>query len=288
MRQKDGTMKQIINSKHLSTLIFILMVVAIIKIIWIAISLLFLPKAGENYQEENRVKKLYYRVRLTNESNTIAPVSHAKTPSKPKVSSMSGYKLLGLYNSKKTLVVTVEKGRKTTILSRGEKINGFELISAGTDHALFKKSGKEFKLELNKIKNTMPHAKSKSPSRGASPKGQSQGSNGIVDNNGVKVISRNLLTSYTKNIDKIWKDISIAQNQKNGKLNGFKINYVKKGSDFEKLGLKRGDILMGINNEPLNSLNAAMNFFKEINNIENLTLTVERHGKSEDIDYEIQ
>jgi len=286
MQPKDGTMKQIINSKHLSTLIFILMVVAIIKIIWIAISLLFLPKAGENYQEENRVKKLYYRVRLNNASTHIAPINHIKAPTAPKVSSMSGYKLLGLYNSKKTLVVTVEKGRKTTILSRHEKINGFELISAGANYALFKKSGREFKLSLNKVKNTMPSATK--PTRKNSTLKRQNSNKGIVENNGVKVISRNLLTSYTKNIDKIWDDISIAQNQKNGKLNGFKINYVKKGSDFEKLGLKRGDVLMGINNEPLNSLKAAMGFFKKINNIENLTLTVERHGKSEDIEYEIQ
>jgi general secretion pathway protein C len=258
----------------------------IVKIIWIVISLLLLPKTGENYQEENRVKRLYYRVRLTNESNTIAPITPVKSPSRPKVSSMSGYKLLGLYNSKKTLVVTVEKARKTTILSKGEKINGFELIAAGANYALFKKSGKEFKLSLNKIKNTMPSTHTRRTQNTISLKHPN--SDAIAEQNGVKVISRNLLTSYTKNIDKIWKDISIAQNQKNGKLNGFKINYVKKGSDFEKLGLKRGDILMGINAQPLNSLSAAMNFFKEINDIENLTLTVERNGKSEDIEYEIQ
>ena len=285
MQQKDGTMKQIINSKHLSTLIFILMVIAIIKVIWIAISLLFLPKAGENYQEETRVKKLYYRVRLTNESNTITPVRIIKPTNTPRVNSMSGYKLLGLYNSKETLVVTVEKARKTTILSKGEKINGFELTSAGANYALFKKSGKEFKLSLNKIKNTIPSANTRATSKNNSLQHSNKT---IEEHNGVKIISRNLLTSYTKNIDKIWKDISIAENQKNGKLNGFKINYVKKGSDFEKLGLKRGDILMGINAQPLNSLNAAMNFFKEINNIENLTLTVERNGKSKDIEYEIQ
>jgi len=285
MQQKDGTMKQIINSKHLSTFIFLLMILVIIKTIWIAISLLFLPKVGENYQEETRVKKLYYRVRLTNESNTITPVKSIKPTNTPRVSSMSGYKLLGLYNSKKTLVITVEKARKTTILSKGEKINGFELISAGANYALFKKSGKEFKLSLNKIKNTMPSDNTRATGKNSSLQHPNKT---IEEHNGVKVISRNLLTSYTKNIDKIWKDISIAQNQKNGKLNGFKINYVKKGSDFEKLGLKKGDILMGINAQPLNSLSAAMNFFKEINDIENLTLTVERNGKSEDIEYEIQ
>jgi len=286
MQKKDGTMKQIINSKHLSTLIFILSIIVTIKLIWIVISILFLPNSGEEFLEANKAKKLYYRVRLTNESNVIAPVKTAQ-PIKSQVSSMRGYKLLGLYNSIEKLVVTVEKGRKTTILEKGDNIEGFELIGAGTTYATFKKNGEEFKLSLMNIKNNNYSSSQKTSSKGSSPKIVEK-SNEIVEQGGTKIISRELLTSYTKDLDKIWKDISLAKHNVNGNLNGFKVNFVKKGSDFEKLGLKRGDILKAINAEELNSLNAAMNFFKEINNIDNLTLTVERNGKSEDIEYEIQ
>ncbi len=283
MQKKDGTMKKLINSKHLSTLIFILSIMVIVKIIWITISILFLPATGEEYKEPNRVKKLYYRVRLTNESKVIIPIKPVKK-STTQVSSMRGYKLLGLYNSKEMIVVTVEKGRKTTVLTKGEEINGFVLISAGKDYAIFKKSGEEFKLSLASAKNTSNRIKHqpkiKRPSLATS--------SAIVDNGGVKHIPRSLLTSYTKDMDKIWKDIAIMKHQTNGKLDGYKINYVKKGSDFEKLGVIQGDILVEINAEPLTSLSAAMNFFKEINNIENLTLTVIRNGKREDIEYEIQ
>lgn len=284
MQRKDGTMKKLINSKHLSTLIFILSIMVIVKIIWIALSILFLPATGEEYQEPNRVKKLYYRVRLTNESKVITPIQSVKK-SVSQVSSMKGYKLLGLYNSKEMIVVTVEKGRKTTVLTKGEDIDGFVLSSAGKDYAIFKKSAEEFKLSLRNDKKTLNRikhqAKIKRPSLTTS-------SSNIVDDGGVKHIPRTLLTSYTKDMDKIWKDIAIMKHQTNGKLDGYKINYVKKGSDFEKLGVIKGDILVEINAEPLTSLSAAMNFFKEINNIENLTLTVIRNGKREDIEYEIQ
>ena len=284
MQKKDGTMKKLINSKHLSTIIFILSIIVIVKIIWIAISILFLPTIGEEYKEPNRVKRLYYRVRLTNESKIIKPVRPIKKSVK-QVSSMRGYKLLGLYNSKDKIVVTVEKGRKTTVLVKGEDINGFVLIAAGRDYAIFKKSGEEFKLTLRSDKKTLNRIKHQPRIKHPSLKNSSSS---IVDDGGVKRIPRTLLTSYTKDMDKIWRDIAIMKHQTNGKLDGYKINYVKKGSDFEKLGLKRGDILVEINAEPLNSLSAAMNFFKEINNIENLTLTVIRNGRREDIEYEIQ
>lgn len=284
MQKKDGTMKKLINSKHLSTIIFLLSIIVFVKIIWIVISILFLPTIGEEYKEPNRVKKLYYRVRLTNESRVIAPVRVVKKRVK-EVSSMRGYKLLGLYKSKDKIVVTVEKGRKTTVLVKGEDINGFVLVSAGRDYAIFKKSGEEFKLSLRNNKKTLNRIRNKPKIKRPSLKSNSST---IVDDGGVKHIPRTLLTSYTKDMDKIWRDIAIVRHQTNGKLDGYKINYVKRGSDFEKLGLKRGDILVEINAEPLNSLSAAMNFFKEINSIENLTLTVIRNGKREDIEYEIQ
>ena len=278
-------MKKLINSKYLSTIIFILSIIVIVKIIWIAVSLLFLPTSGEEYQQPNRIKKLYYRVRLTNKTKEIVDaIKPIKNSRMTEVSSMKGYKLLGLYKSKDTIVVTVEKGRKTTVLIKGEEINGFVLTSAGRDYAIFKKSGEEFKLSLTNntkaLSKIAKHSRTKRPSLKAKST--------IVEDGGVKHIPRTLLTSYTKDMDKIWKDIAIVKHQTNGKLDGYKVNYVKKGSDFEKLGLKRGDILVEINAEPLNSLSAAMNFFKEINSIENLTLTVIRNGKREDIEYEIQ
>ncbi len=286
MQKKDGTMKQIISSKHLSSLIFILSIIISIKVIWIVVSILFLPKSGENYHEPSRVKKLYYRVHFTNKSNVITEEERKKQQIAKTVNSMKGYRLLGLYHNsaKKVLVITVEKANKTTVLSKGEVIDGFKLISAGEDYVIFKKSSKTFKLSLSKITKQM-----KRVSNGSHKQTNSMKSSTIVETEtGVKEIPRKLLSSYIKDSDKIWKDIAIVQNKKNGISNGFKINYVKEGSDFEKLGLKRNDILVEINAEPLNSLSTAMKMFNEINNIENLTLTVIRNGKREEIEYEIQ
>jgi len=283
-------MKQIISSKHLSSIIFILSILVIVKVIWIIISLLFLPKQGEEFVTQSKAKALYYRVKLTNESAVIAPVA-TSVKKVPIVNSMRGIKLLALYNSSDTLVVTVSKGNKTKVLGKGEKIDGFTLTSAGSDYAMFTKGGKEFKLALNNIKNK--GKSSNSAIRSSNPsqitENRNQESDEVIEEeDGRKIISRTLLTSYTQDVDKIWKDIGINENKVNGKLSGFKINYVKKGSDFEKLGLKSGDLLMAINAEELNSYGTAMNFFKDIKNIENLTLTVERNGKTEEIDYEIK
>ena len=280
-------MKKIISTKHLSTLIFILSIVVTVKLLWIIVSILFLPNIGEEYKESTKAKKLYYRVRLTNESKKIALTpeeikAKAAAAANNKIISMKGYKLLGLYNSTKKLVITVVKNNKTTILARGEEVNGFKLISAGRDFVIFKKNKEEFKLTLeNKTNSKNIHITNKLTAI------KRNISNEIVEEEGIKHIPKTLLTSYTKDMDKIWKDIGLSQYKRNGRAAGFKVNFVKKGSDMEKLGIKRGDILTGVNGEALN-LSSAMGFFNDINNLENLTLTVERNGKSEDLEYEIQ
>ncbi len=284
MRQEDGSMKQIINTKHLSTIIFFFSIVVVAKVLWLLISLFLLPSSGEGYVQEGKAKALYYRVKLTNAATAIAPVVN-RGKKEPVVSSMRGIKLLALYNASDALVITVSKGSKTTVLGKGEKIDGFTLTSAGSNYAMFTKAEKEFKLSLITVKSS---GKSNVTAPRALVGNKEKSDKGIVEEDGRKLINRDLLTSYTKDVDKIWKDIGIGENKVNGKLNGFKINFVKKGSDFEKLGLKRGDLLMAINAEELNSYGAAMSFFKDIENIENLTLTVQRNGATKEIEYEIQ
>jgi len=278
-------MKQLISPKLFSSLIFLLSIFVFVKIVWTVLSVMFLPITGEEFKAKIKGKALYYRVRLSNNAPAIKPVVKS-TPQKV-TSSMRGVKLIAIYNASDNLVVTVEKNRKTSVLSKGDEIDGFVLKSAsGSDYALFEKDDKEFKLTLNNKKTIRgsaitPHSlKSKSIEKSEKKK--------IVEQDGVKIVKRTLLTSYLSNPKNIWKDIGISENKVNDKLNGFKINYVKKGSDFEKLGLKRGDLLTAINADKLDNLGAVMSLYGDINNIENLTLTVERDGKSEDIEYEIQ
>jgi general secretion pathway protein C len=277
-------MKQIISPKLFSTLIFFLSIVLLVKIVWLTLSLMFLPDSGEEFNPKVKTKALYYRVRLSNDAPTIAPI----VPKKPKkmVNSMRGIKLIALYNASDTLVITVEKNRKTFVLSKGDKIDNFVLKSAGSDYALFTKGSKEFRLTLNATKTigSQITQSQTTKTRVSKPKSNKK----IEERDGIKIVNRNLLTAYTSNPKKIWKDIGISENKVDGKLHGFKINYVKHGSDFEQLGLKRGDLLMAINAEKLDNLGAVMGLYGDINNIENLTLTVERNGKREDIEYEIQ
>ncbi len=279
-------------SKKLKTLIYIFSIVVFVKLIWIITSYLFLPTSGVEHIKDVKLKNLYYRIKLARKlpQQKKAPTKVVKIVKKapPPVVSMKGIKLLGIYSSKETLVVTVSKNRKSKVLAKGEDIDGFKLISGGRDFAIFKKSNREFKLSLkgSKIKNPSSIKVIKEKDK-KNHKKDSKSKKIIKRDDGERVISKGLLTSYTKDIDKVWRDIGIGEHKKNGVLDGFIVNFVKRGSDFEKLGLKRGDILKSINGEELNSYNSAFSFYKEIGNIDSLTLGIVRNNQEMELEYEI-
>ena len=86
----------------------------------------------------------------------------------------------------------------------------------------------------------------------------------------------------------IYKNIGIAEMKDGEALKGFWITFVRKDSPFEKLGLKRDDVIKSFNGKEINSYNAAFSIFKNIQNIENATLVIQRGSEEMELEYEIK
>ena len=101
-------------------------------------------------------------------------------------------------------------------------------------------------------------------------------------------IKRDLINDYIQDFGKIWDNISIDEIKTKTGIDGFKINSVRKNSVFDKLGLKKGDIIKEVNNIRLKSYNDAFIVYKKINKIKNINLTILRDGTEQEINYEIK
>jgi len=196
-------------------------------------------------------------------------------------------KLLAIYHAKDATVVTVSYRGKSKVLSKGEDINGFVLEGAGINYATFSKDGKSYKVLLDKGKHTgsvATHSNSvtAAPQRpAASAKGE------ITDAGDRKVIDRSVIDYYRKNFREIGRNIGIAESRKGDALDGFKVTFVRRGSDFEKLGLKRNDVIKAVNGEPVTSYKAAMDIYRKVGTMDNMTLTIERGNEERELEYEV-
>ena len=200
--------------------------------------------------------------------------------------SIKDIKLLAIYNASDVTVVTVEYKGKTRVLAKDEAINGFVLEGAGSNYATFSKNAKTYQINLIVSKKGSGSIKSAQPSATSSAS-ESQVEGEIVDAGDRKIVDRSLLDHYAQNMDDIYKNIGIREIKKGKDLEGFSISFIRKGSPFAKLGIQRGDVIKAINGQKIDSYNAAFEVYKNISNIDNLTLVIQRGKEEMELEYEV-
>jgi len=283
--KRGGIMKQIFKPQTIKYIWMVLLTALIIKVIWFIIALVFLPTSGIEHIEEQGGKPLYYRVKLSPNKAPPPPV----TKKKQTVvigGDIKDIKLLAIYNSSDTTIVTVEFGGKTRVLSRGDKVKGFALQSATKDWAIFLKQRKTYKITLDKSKSS--DRMITTSTKVATPKTKSTKPEGeIVDGGKLKIIDKSLIEHFASNLNEVNKNIGVRTIKgADGKI-GFGISFIRRGSPFAKLGVRRGDIIKSVNGKKIDSYNAAFGVYKNIANITNLTMVIERNKEEMELEYEV-
>ena len=285
--RKDGTMKHLFKPKVFNTILTVLVLLLVIKTLWFAVQVLWLPTKGIDEASKQGSKALYYRVKLT--PNTVAAPTVVKS-APIQQGNIKEIKLLAIYNASDATVVTVVYKAKTKVLGRGDKVNGFMLEGAGSNYATFSKNSKTYKVFLGKGKasETMSSIQPATASTNSvKNKPASAPLGDITDAGDHRIIDRSLLEHYAKNMDDIYKNIGITEVKESGSIKGFRITFVRKDSPFEKLGIRREDMIKSINGQEINSYNAAFEMYKNIQDAENLTLVIQRGKEEMELEYEI-
>lgn len=282
-------MKHLFKPKVFRQIAVFMMLLLAVKLAWFVVALVWLPSGGLERSQKEGPKALYYRVKLTpNETSTIAPQSKPSL-SKPQ-GTISDIQLLAIYNASDLTVVTVVYQNKSKVLVRGDAINGFVLEGAGNDFATFSKENKAYQVPLIKSKsarNSIGEISAPLDPSVADLESSTEPQGDVVDAGDHKIVDKSLIGHYAKNMDDIYKNIGIVEVKKGDRLQGFKITFVRKGSPFEKLGVQKGDVIKSINGQELNSYNAAFDIYKNIQDINNLTLVIERGDEEMELEYEI-
>ncbi len=101
-------------------------------------------------------------------------------------------------------------------------------------------------------------------------------------------VGRKDLQDSIKNINQLLTEVRIRPNMNKGKPDGLALTYIKQGSMFTKLGLKRGDVITGLNGKPINSPEDAFSFYKSLEMGSDISLSIRRDGENETINYQFR
>jgi len=109
------------------------------------------------------------------------------------------------------------------------------------------------------------------------------------------VIHKRNIKSNRLKTEKIFKEVNNLMGQANikpyfekGKIGGIILTRIKPDSLFNKMGLKNGDIIKGVNGENIGSVDDIQKFYKSLKASPDVQLQIKRKGKHKDIIWEEQ
>ncbi|PTB83601.1 hypothetical protein C9926_02060 [Sulfurovum lithotrophicum] len=280
-------MKKLFKPETIKVIISALVLLLVLKLLWFVVQITWLTAVDIDQVEDQSSKSLYYRVKLTPNEAPAPQQTIKRTPQKL-AGSIKEIKLLAIYNASDIAVITVEYKHKSKVLASGDQLNGFTLEGAGANFAIFSKNDKNYKVMLSKEGKGTVEMGTPRKAKAITPKNNDKKVLGEVTNEGgVRIIDRSLLDHYADNMNDIYKNIGIAEVKEGKNLKGFKINFVRKDSPFAKLGIRRNDIVKSINGQEIKSYNAAFGVYKNIKNVDNLSLVIMRGNEEMELEYEI-
>jgi general secretion pathway protein C len=100
------------------------------------------------------------------------------------------------------------------------------------------------------------------------------------------LINKEMLDKMLSNYNSILTQARAVPNFVDGKANGFKIFAIRRGSIYQAIGIKNGDVLTRVNGSEINNLEKVLSLFTQLRNESNISLDIVRGRKKQKIEYE--
>ena len=232
----------------------------------------FLPKEGVSTESKTEFVMPYMRYSI---DNIRLKASEIKATDRANALSIDSIILKAIYlMGSDSFIVVAPKSNKTKskTIGIGDLFEGYKLKKVFADYVVFERNYKQYRLYITK------------------PKVDTRWKNVQKSQTGEEEVRRIPSTEVKKaiaNPTNVWKNIGLREHFNKGKQDGFKVSFVRKGTMFEALGLKVGDIIVGINNKELKNNAQAFSAYQELKNAKALKLSIVRAKTPMELEYEI-
>jgi len=101
-------------------------------------------------------------------------------------------------------------------------------------------------------------------------------------------VTKEEIDSALEDMSKILTQARVRPYFSEGQADGFMISRIKRGSIFQKMGIRNGDIIQGVNNEPIKSPDDMLELYQGLKSGSQITLNIKRRGREETLEYVFQ
>jgi general secretion pathway protein C len=101
-------------------------------------------------------------------------------------------------------------------------------------------------------------------------------------------LKRSRIETAVKDVNNLMKQVRIRPHFTNGKPDGLRLTGIRPNSIFYNMGLKSGDIITGVNNDNIESVDDVLKFYQSLQSSSSVALQVKRRGRPKTINYSIE
>lgn len=102
-------------------------------------------------------------------------------------------------------------------------------------------------------------------------------------------VDRSLLESAMANPESLAGQVRVVPHKgADGEIDGYRLSGIRKGSVFEQLGIKNGDIVHTVNGKALTSTANAMDAYSSLQNERSFSFEITRRSKRQTMEYEVR
>ena len=109
-----------------------------------------------------------------------------------------------------------------------------------------------------------------------------------IETNNTVMVSRSAVEESIKNVHDLLSQVRIRPYFRDGKADGLSITNIKTGSFFEKLGLKNGDIVQGVDGKTIKTPNDVMEMYEKFQLGSQMALQIMRNNEQKIINYQFR
>ena len=174
------------------------------------------------------------------------------------------------------------KARSQNLYRRGDTVQDATVKMILREKVILRVNDKDEILEMEKMQTASSSSErpafrpSAPPSREAAPRTQKIS------------VERSQIDEALANVNDLMQQVRIMPHFDNGQPDGFRLSGIKTNSLVRKMGLRNGDIITGVNGEPIQTMDDALGFYKQLSGASNVSVQMKRRGRERTIEYSIK
>ena len=176
-------------------------------------------------------------------------------------------------------VIEDSKLRRQTLYRVADSVQNAVVKEIHREKVILEVNGKYEVLEMEKIKSGSAAASRRS--RTATRANDKPVQTNIS-------LKREKIESAVNDLNTLMKQIRIRPHFKNGQPDGLTISGIRSKSIFSEMGLRNGDVIVGVDGNEIESVDDALKLYENLQSASGVQVQIRRRGQLRTIDYKIE